>query len=112
WSSGHSSSRSSASSTRPRSSSGLCIALGLPLGALELVLYRLRQLGELAQDLERTLGRGVLVGREPVEPGSRGLEPRQQLLGPIEGILRAHAAISRTIRPSIPFTRRPASSEA
>ena len=48
-----------------------------------------------------------------LEPLARLLEPLQQLLGALEGLFgRAHATCSRAIRPRIPFTSRPASSDA
>src|SRR5579872_4721400 len=111
-SSGQSFSAWSSSSTTARSSSGLCgIAFRFALRALQLLLDRLRQLGELAEDLERALGGRVLVGRDPVELGPRRLDALQQLLGPVQRFV-GHAAISRTMRPSIPLTSLPASSEA
>src|SRR5207248_11196047 len=111
---GQSSSLSSCSSTIARSSSGLwSIGLRCPFRARQLLLDRLRKLGELTEDLERPLGRRALVRDELVELRARGFDARQQLLRPGERFVRAHqAAFSRTILPRMPFTSLPASSDA
>src|SRR6476469_3651144 len=92
---GQSSSDSRESSTRTRSSSGLVgIRLGRALGALQLLLDRLRELGQLRQDLERAVGRSALGLRERVELSPRGFQSCKKLLGPRQGFLCAHAAAS------------------
>src|SRR5579859_5037417 len=120
WSSGQRSSRSSASSTSPFSSSGLCIGPPRPaeggpvftaghrrlrrrcfqrrsLRLLELVLDRFRKLGELAEELDRPLRRALAL-RQLLELGARGLEPLQQLLRPRQRLVSAHAQPSRESR--------------
>ncbi len=67
-----------------------------------------RELGKLAEDVDRRFG---VFDRLEAPPGL--LEPAEELLGPPEGVLgSAHAARSLAIRPRMPFTRRPASSDA
>src|SRR5262249_10628772 len=84
-----------------------CSFLGRPLRLLELHLDLLRDLGQLGQDLDRL----VRVLRL-LEPPARPLEPVEELLRGPQTVLRrlAHAA-SFTMRPSIPFTSLPASSD-
>src|SRR5215211_2669499 len=94
------------SSTRARSSSGLSIRLALGLGERGLDL-----LGELRQ-LGQHLDRRLWIARA-FEASALLLEPLHQLLGALERVLGAHfAAASRAIRPRIPLTSLPASSEA
>src|SRR5438552_6848734 len=67
WSSGQSSSRSSASSTRVLSSAGLCIGPSRALRLLELLFDRLRELGELAEQLDRAIRRAFAALRQLLE---------------------------------------------
>src|SRR5215216_4574546 len=76
-----------------RCSSRLCA--GVTPGLLELALDRLRDLGELAEDVDRRIG----IARR-LEARTRLLEPLQQLLRPPERFLgRAHARPSPATAP-------------
>src|SRR6266516_4340861 len=77
-------------------------------GLLELRLDLPRDVAELGENLDRGFG---VLGR--FEARSRPFEPLEQVFGAAQCVLgAAHAARSWAIRPSIPFTRRPASSDA
>src|SRR5204862_4785028 len=78
----------------------------LPLRLLELRLDFLRDLGQLREDFDRLLWILRLL-----ESRACLLEPVEQVLGALEPVLGRHALVSCTIFPSMPFTRRPASSE-
>src|SRR6266508_174716 len=97
------------SSMSSRCSSRLStLSPSLAPGALELGLDLSCDVGELGEDVNR--GFGVL---RRLEARARPLEPVEQLLRPSQRALAfAHAALSRAIRPRMPFTRRPASSDA
>ena len=84
----------------------MCSGFCLPLRLLELRLYFLRDLVQLLEHLDRLLRVGRLLEACP-----RLLEPVEQLLGVLQPILGAQAVRSCTMRPSMPLTRRPASSE-
>src|SRR5579864_9559907 len=94
-------------STARRSSSGVRGTLGFALRPVDLGLDLLRDLGQLLQDFDRRLG--VLRRFEPL---ARRLEALVQLLGAGERLLAHAASRSLAIRPRMPLTRRPASSEA
>src|SRR4029453_18325204 len=101
--SGESSSALRCCSKRRRCSSG--VRIGLALRLRERSLDVLRDLGELAEELDRD----VRIG-SGLEPRPCLLEPLHQLLGPPERFLGAHCrAVSRATRPRIPLTSRPAS---
>ena len=81
----------------------LCLALR----RLELRLDLLGDLRQLGQDLDRLVGILRLL-----EPGTGSLEPVEQLLCALQALLRAaHACASFSMRPSMPFTSLPASSD-
>ena len=75
------------------------------------VLDRLGELRQLAEELDRPFRRSLSLG-DLLELGAHGLDPRQQLFGPRQRIVRAPVAPSRTSLPRIPFTSLPASSDA
>src|SRR5712691_12855127 len=83
--SGQNANRSIACSARTFSSSGLCI--GLPAGAFDLRVRLLRQLGDLAEQVDRRIGIVRLL-----EPLPRRLELREQLRGAVQRRSEEHTS--------------------
>ena len=98
WSSGQSSSCSSASSTSAFSSSG--VRIGVPLRAVDRVDQLLRRGVELRQQVDGLLERLAALELQP------------QLLEPVDLRVELLTRASFAIVPRIPFTSRPASSDA
>ena len=83
-------------------------APALAPGLLELGLDLLRDLARARRGC-----RSPRPGRRPPRAARASARAVEQLLGRLERVLgRAHATRSRAMRPRIPFTSRPASSEA
>ena len=80
---------------------------GLAPRSGKLGFHLLRDLGELAQNLDRSFRILCLL-----EPGPRLLELLEEVLRAPKRVFGTHAAFSLAIRPRMPLTSRPASSEA